>query len=120
MASNLVISSVLGRDVQLMHKLGRTLVLYGSRGPWPLFAMSLESIDCLSLLLYNMPVGFQVHSEFIKDLTDLAVSSLAWSISSTSSGAVFVLFGSCGVQFPSRIADLCALSHAISRSCQGP
>eukprot|EP00727_Mastigamoeba_balamuthi_P004020 m51a1_g13615 hypothetical protein (294) ;mRNA; f:692-2082 len=72
---DLVVSSPVGRYAQLMHRLDRKFVLYGSRGPWPPFAMSLESVDCPSLLLFNMPAGFQVHSEFIKEFFRHAVGS---------------------------------------------
>eukprot|EP00727_Mastigamoeba_balamuthi_P005035 m51a1_g1453 hypothetical protein (280) ;mRNA; r:182783-186312 len=112
---DLVVSSLLGRDLA-----------------WVVAAVrhvARERRLPTRLLFHDMPAGFKVHSKFFKEffghtvggtgdansdnLAGLAVSSLAWSAGSTSSGAVFVLFGSHGTQFPWGIADLHAGAGAV-------
>eukprot|EP00727_Mastigamoeba_balamuthi_P004990 m51a1_g1449 hypothetical protein (427) ;mRNA; f:167646-170337 len=122
--NDLVVLSLLGCDVWLTVRLGRTFtstarVGHGRRSPCHSRASTARET---AVPRHARPAGFKVYSKFFKeffghtisgvgdansyDLAGLAVSSLAWSVSSTSSGAVFVLFGSHGMQFPWGIADL--------------
>eukprot|EP00727_Mastigamoeba_balamuthi_P012965 m51a1_g8291 hypothetical protein (802) ;mRNA; r:148061-161583 len=90
------------KNIVAVARRDRMFVLYGSHGPWLPFAMSLESVDCPSLLLFNMPASFQVHSEFIKEFLGHTVGSagddgfddlLIGSLSNNYRGRLLIMMG---------------------------